>query len=406
MNDILPAEIAKWRFVEETARRVFSLYGFSELRTPVVEKTELFSRGMGQDTDVVEKQMYTFIDKGDSSLTLRPEATASVMRAVIEHGLLGQEPVQKLFSIGPMFRYERPQKGRYRQFHQINCERLGESGPLSDAETLALAYDIAVALGLSDVALEVNSLGCPVCRPAFKKALQDFLEAKKESLCPDCLRRMYTNPLRVLDCKVDACRTSVEGAPENSGYLCEECRTHYDMVLAGLDALHVPYQKNPRLVRGLDYYIRTAFEMTAKGLGSQNAVGGGGRYDGLVAALGGNDVPGVGFAFGMERLLMLIPDIAEEKKGCFITALGENTKKEALKLAAQLRREGIRTELAPEKSFKVQMRLSGKSGYPICLIIGDDEMAGGSVAMKDLNTGVQEQVKQEDLLKKLVDIVG
>jgi len=406
MNDILPAEIAKWRFVEETARRVFSLYGFSELRTPVVEKTELFSRGMGQDTDVVEKQMYTFIDKGDSSLTLRPEATASVMRAVIEHGLLGQEPVQKLFSIGPMFRYERPQKGRYRQFHQINCERLGESGPLSDAETLALAYDIAVALGLSDVALEVNSLGCPVCRPAFKKALQDFLEAKKESLCPDCLRRMYTNPLRVLDCKVDACRTSVEGAPENSGYLCEECRTHYDMVLAGLDALHVPYQKNPRLVRGLDYYIRTAFEMTAKGLGSQNAVGGGGRYDGLVAALGGNDVPGVGFAFGMERLLMLIPDIAEEKKGCFITALGENTKKEALKLAAQLRREGIRTELAPEKSFKVQMRLAGKSGYPICLIIGDDEMAGGSVAMKDLNTGVQEQVKQEDLLKKLVDIVG
>ncbi|HEY9161606.1 MAG TPA: histidine--tRNA ligase [Desulfomonilia bacterium] len=406
MNDILPAEIAKWRFVEETARRVFSLYGFSELRTPVVEKTELFSRGMGQDTDVVEKQMYTFIDKGDSSLTLRPEATASVMRAVIEHGLLGQEPVQKLFSIGPMFRYERPQKGRYRQFHQINCERLGESGPLSDAETLALAYDIAVALGLSDVALEVNSLGCPVCRLAFKKALQDFLEAKKESLCPDCLRRMYMNPLRVLDCKVDACRTSVEGAPENSGYLCEECRTHYDMVLAGLDALHVPYQKNPRLVRGLDYYIRTAFEMTAKGLGSQNAVGGGGRYDGLVAALGGNDVPGVGFAFGMERLLMLIPDIAEEKKGCFITALGENTKKEALRLAAQLRREGIRTELAPEKSFKVQMRLAGKSGYPICLIIGDDEMAGGSVAMKDLNTGVQEQVKQEDLLKKLVDIVG
>jgi histidyl-tRNA synthetase len=405
MNDILPGEIAKWRFVEETARRIFSLYGFSELRTPVVEKTELFSRGMGQDTDVVEKQMYTFLDKGDSSLTLRPEATASVMRAVIEHGLLSQEPVQKLFSIGPMFRYERPQKGRYRQFHQINCERLGEAGPLSDAETLALAYNIAVALGLSDVTLEVNSLGCKACRPAFKKALLDFLEAKKESLCPDCLRRMYTNPLRVLDCKVDACKAAVEGAPENSGYLCEECTTHYDAVLGGLDALTIPYEKNPRLVRGLDYYIRTAFEMTAKGLGSQNAVGGGGRYDGLVAALGGNDAPGVGFAFGMERLLMLLPDMTEGKKGCFIAALGENTKKEALKLASQLRREGIRTELAPEKSFKVQMRQAGKSGYPICLILGDDEMANGTVAMKDMVTGIQEQVKQEDLLKRLADIV-
>ena len=401
MNDILPTEITKWRFVEETARRIFCLYGFSELRTPVVEKTELFSRGMGQDTDVVEKQMYTFLDKSESSMTLRPEATASVLRAVIEHGLLGQEPVQKIFSIGPMFRYERPQKGRYRQFHQINCERLGEAGPLSDAETLGLAYDITLALGLSDVMLEVNSLGCPACRPGFKKALQDFLEARKEDLCPDCLRRMYTNPLRVLDCKVDACKSAVEGAPENSGYLCEECRSHYGTVLTGLDALNIPYEKNPRLVRGLDYYNRTAFEMTAKGLGAQNAVGGGGRYDGLVAALGGSDVPGIGFAFGMERLLMLIPDMAEEKKGCFIVALGENTKIEALRLASKLRQNGIRAELILEKSFKIRMRQAGKSGYPVCLIIGDDEMANGTVAMKDMNTGVQEQVKNEDLINRI-----
>ena len=405
MNDILPTEIAKWRFVEETARRIFSLYGFSELRTPVVEKTELFSRGMGQDTDVVEKQMYTFLDKSESSMTLRPEATASVMRAVIEHGLLGQEPVQKLFSIGPMFRYERPQKGRYRQFHQINCERLGEAGPLSDAETLALAYDIAMALGLTGIVLEVNSLGCPTCRTAFKKALHDFLKARKQDLCPDCLRRMYANPLRVLDCKVDACKTAALGAPENSVYLCEECRAHYDTVLSGLDALHIPYEKNPRLVRGLDYYNRTAFEMTAKGLGSQNAVGGGGRYDGLVAALGGGDVPGIGFAFGMERLLMLIPDMAEGKKGCFIVALGENTKIQALKLTSKLRQNGIRAESILEKSFKNQMRQAGKSGYPVCLIIGDDEMANGTVALKDLGTGVQEQVKNEDLINRINMII-
>jgi histidyl-tRNA synthetase len=401
MNDILPNETAKWRFVEETARRIFGLYGFSELRTPVVERTELFSRGMGQDTDVVEKQMYTFLDKGDSSLTLRPEATASVLRAVIEHGLLGHDPIQKLYSIGAMFRYERPQKGRYRQFHQINCERLGEAGPLSDAETLALAYDIVAALGLNQTVLEVNSLGCNSCRPNFKKALQEFLEAKKDALCPDCLRRMYTNPLRVLDCKVESCKIATIGAPENSGYLCSECASHFEAVLSSLKVLEIPYEKNPRLVRGLDYYNRTAFELTATGLGAQNALGGGGRYDGLLATLGGSDTPGIGFGLGLERLIMLLPDNAYEKMGCFVAALGDSTRNEVFRLAAKLRHQGIRAEAFPEKSFKVQMRMAGKSGYPYCLIIGDDEMAQGSVAVKDMKTGVQEQVKTGDLAGRL-----
>jgi histidyl-tRNA synthetase len=401
MNDILPSQIAKWRFVEDTARRVFKLYGFSEIRTPVVEKTELFSRGMGTHTDVVEKQMYTFPDKNGDFLTLRPEATASVMRAVIENGLTGQEPVQKLFSIGPMFRYERPQKGRYRQFHQINCERLGEAGPFSDAETLSLAYDIASELGLDGVVLEVNSLGCTNCRPAFKKALQEFLEAKKKALCPDCLRRMYTNPLRVLDCKIESCKAAVADAPDNAGYLCEECSRHFDTLLMALDSLNIPYEKNARLVRGLDYYNRTAFEMTAKGLGAQNAVGGGGRYDGLVAALGGNDIPGIGFAFGMERLLMLLPDIIEEKKGCFVAAQSATANLYALEFTKRLRKHGVETTFMPEKSFKAQMKNAGKSGYPFCAIIGDNELAAGTVTLKDLNTGEQLQLNRDAAIIKI-----
>jgi len=401
MNDILPSQIARWRFVEETARRVFKLYGFSEIRTPVVEKTELFSRGMGTDTDVVEKQMYTFPDKSGDFLTLRPEATASVMRAVIEHGLTGQEPIQKLFSIGPMFRYERPQKGRYRQFHQINCERLGEAGPLSDAETLSLAYDIASALGLDGVVLEVNSLGCTKCRPAFKKALQEFLEAKKELLCPDCLRRMYTNPLRVLDCKVENCIAAVANAPDNSGYLCEECRDHFNVLLMALDSLNIPYEKNARLVRGLDYYNRTAFEMTAKGLGAQNAVGGGGRYDGLVAELGGNDIPGIGFAFGMERLLMLLHDMTEEKKGCFVAAQSTTANLYALEFTKMLRKHDVECAFMPEKSFKAQMKNAGKSGYPFCAIIGDNELAAGTVMLKDMNSGEQVELNRDAAINKL-----
>ncbi len=395
MNDILPADIPQWRLVEETARRIFGLYGFSELRSPVLEKTELFLRGMGEDTDVVEKQMYTFADKSGASVSLRPEATASVLRAVIEHGLLGQEPIQKLFSIGPMFRYERPQKGRYRQFHQINCERLGESGPLIDAETLCLAYDIASALGLSGVELEVNSLGCPSCRPAYQQSLRAFMLTRRELLCENCQRRMETNPLRVLDCKADSCRSAAAGAPVIEDYLCPPCRTHYQGVLAALTALEVPFAKNARLVRGLDYYTRTTFEISATGLGSQNAIAGGGRYDRLIADLGGPATPGIGFAFGMERLIMLLEPVTASGKGCFVAAMGDDAKEQALSLLTVLRRSGVRSEAALDKTFKVQMRHAGKSGYPLCAILGGDEIASGTVTLKDLGSGEQTSVARD-----------
>lgn len=392
MNDILPDRTPLWRQVEQTARRVFGLYGFEELRTPVLERTEVFCR-MGADTDVVEKQMYTFEDKSGTSVTLRPEATAAVMRAVIEAGLLGREPIQKLYSIGPMFRYERPQKGRYRQFHQINVERLGEDGPFADAETLAMAYRFACELGLKGVKLEVNSLGCPECRAAYKQALQAIFEGKAGELCEDCGRRRHTNPLRVLDCKVESCKAAVQGVPAIEDYLCADCRQHYAATLEGLDQLGVVYGKNPMLVRGLDYYTRTTFEMTAaSGLGSQNAIAGGGRYDGLVSQLGGPEAPGIGFAFGVERLIMLLEDQFEYKPaGCFVVCQ-EAARALGIQLIGELRLAGIRVEAVPDKGFKAQMKRAGKSGYQFCLILGESELAENRVMLKDLESGEQTSI--------------
>ena len=407
MNDILPKEVRTWRFVEETARKIFGLYGFDELRSPVMEKTELFLRGIGDETDVVEKQMYTFTDKGGESLTLRPEATASVLRAVIEHGLLGEDPVRKVYSIGPMFRYERPQKGRYRQFHQINAERLGEDSPFSDAETLKLAYDLAASLGLKGVAMEVNSLGCEDCRAAFKKALEGFLEGRAGSLCEDCSRRMRKNPLRVLDCKVPSCKEAAAGAPVLEEFLCDDCREHYRQVLSGLAAFGVPYEKNPLLVRGLDYYTRTTFEITAQGLGSQNAIAGGGRYDNLIGTLGGPETPGIGFAFGMERLVMLIGAVTAPEWGCFVVAQGdEDVRRYAMGLLAELRAGGVPAEGAFDKSFKAQMRRAGRSGYPACAIIGGDEVKEGAVTVKDMRTSSQDRVPRADALARVQSMLS
>ena len=407
MNDILPKEVRTWRFVEETARKIFGLYGFEELRSPVMEKTELFLRGIGDETDVVEKQMYTFTDKGGESLTLRPEATASVLRAVIEHGLLGEDPVRKVYSIGPMFRYERPQKGRYRQFHQINAERLGEDSPFSDAETLKLAYDLAASLGLEGVAMEVNSLGCEDCRAAFKKTLEGFLEGRAGSLCEDCSRRMRKNPLRVLDCKVPSCKEAVAGAPVLEEFLCDDCREHYRQVLSGLAAFGVPYEKNPLLVRGLDYYTRTTFEITAQGLGSQNAIAGGGRYDNLIGTLGGPETPGIGFAFGMERLVMLIGAVPAQERGCFVVAQGdEDVRRYAMGLLAELRAGGVPAEGAFDKSFKAQMRRAGRSGYPACAIIGGDEVKEGAVTVKDMRTSSQDRVPRADALARVQSVLS
>jgi len=406
MNDILPEDIPKWHFVEDTVRRIFHLYGFSELRPPVLEKTDLFFRGIGDDTDVVEKQMYTFTDKSGSAVALRPEATASVLRAVIEHGLLGKDPIQKLYSIGPMFRYERPQKGRYRQFHQINVERLGEESASCDAETLSMAYTLATELGLKDVHMEVNSLGCDACRQNFKEKLKKFLHEKEENLCSDCSRRMNTNPLRVLDCKVVSCKQAVENAPAIEDYLCEECKAHYQEVLAALTAFEVPFEKNPRLVRGLDYYTRTTFELTAKGLGSQNAVAGGGRYDNLIQTLGGPDVSGIGFAFGMERLIMLLDEKTKDTGGCFVVAQGDEAVRHyAMALLSTLRAAQIPSETAFGKSFKAQMRRAGKSGYPLCAILGEDEAAKSIVTIKDLRNSSQIQVDRAGAVEKIKAMV-
>ncbi len=404
MNDILPEDAAKWRLVEETTRRIFSLYGFSELRPPIMERTELFLRGIGDDTDVVDKQMYSFTDKSGDSVTLRPEATACVLRSVIEHGLLNKDPIVKLYSIGPMFRYERPQKGRYRQFHQINAERLGEDGPLADAETLAMAYDLASSILGKDVLLmEVNSLGCKQCRPSFKEALQQFLAVRQGNLCSDCTRRMHTNPLRVLDCKVPTCKEAVQGAPHIEDHLCEVCRTHYETVLKGLEALGVKHEKNPGLVRGLDYYTRTTFEITAFGLGSQNAIAGGGRYDDLLSTLDGPNVGGIGFAFGMERMIMLMGEHREPVTGCFVVTQADPlVEQEALGLMAEFRASGIRVENAFGKSFKAQMRRADKAGYPVCVIIGNSELESSTVSLKDMVAGVpQRTINRKDALNEI-----
>lgn len=408
MNDILPEDAPAWRFVEETARRIFSLYGFEELRPPILERTELFLRGMGDETDVVEKQMYTFTDKGGDSVTLRPEATACVLRAVIEHGLLAKDSTVKLYTIGPMFRYERPQKGRYRQFHQINAERLGEDTPLADAETLALAHDLVDSV-LDDptVRLEVNSLGCKACRPLFTRALKDFLASREGVLCEDCRRRMRTNPLRVLDCKVPSCRDAVQGAPFVEDSLCDACLAHHERVLACLDALGIRYAKNPRLVRGLDYYTRTTFEVVSEKLGALSAVAGGGRYDDLLAILGGPAAGGIGFAIGMERLIMLASRRPERPPACFVVAQNNpEVEMAALALMREIRSAGIGADSSLGRSFKAQMRRADRLGCPVCLILGEDEIAKGVVTIRDMARARQEAVPRTDITARVADMLA
>lgn len=408
MNDILPEEAVLWRFVEEEARRIFALYGFEELRPPLLERTELFLRGIGDETDVVEKQMYTFTDKGGDSVTLRPEATACVLRAVIEHGILNKDPVAKLYTIGPMFRYERPQKGRFRQFHQINAERLGEDGPLADAETLAMAYDIVRSvLGGEGLVMEVNSLGCKQCRPAFTEALKAFLAAREDLLCSDCRRRMVSNPLRVLDCKVPTCKEAVMDAPTLDATLCGGCREHHECVKEGLDALGVRYEQNVHLVRGLDYYTRTTFEIVSASLGSNSAVAGGGRYDDLLGLLGGPPVGGIGFAIGMERLVMLAPEgLAKKGEGCFVAAQNTHEARlEALRLMMELRGNGIPADSALGRSFKAQMRRADRGGHPVCVIVGEEELRTGTVSLRDMRTGSQETVLRADLVSRILSVL-
>lgn len=394
-KDIIPGEVETWQFIEQTARSIFQRFGFSEIKVPILEKTKLFTRSIGETTDIVEKEMYTFPDRNGSSLTMRPEGTAPVLRAYIENGLYAVKPVQKLYTIGPMFRHERPQKGRLRQFHQMSVEVLGTDKPWLDADVMAMAWQILRELGLT-ASLEINSLGCKACRPSFNKALLDFLD-QAQGLCDDCLRRRQTNPLRVLDCKSSNCQEQYAQAPSILDFLCDGCRDHFTTVKEGLELLSVPYKVNSFMVRGLDYYTRTTFELVTSDLGAQSAVGAGGRYDGLVKQLGGPDVPGIGFALGVERLALLLDQLGKGGSrphvDLFIAALGSQAQEKAFVLTNILRANGLSVAMdLMDRSLKNQMKQAGKAGARYALILGEQELENGEAVLRNMETHDQENV--------------
>lgn len=395
-KDILPSETGKWRFAEDRVRQVFSAFGFQEIRIPIMEKTDLFRRGIGEATDIVEKEMYTFQDRGDDYLTLRPEATASVIRAYLEHNFYASDPIAKLYTIGPMFRRERPQKGRFRQFHQIDVEVLGYDDPRVDAELILMLIHFLKSVGLTEPQLEINSLGCPNCRPHFREAIVEYLDGKEGQLCPDCRRRMGANPLRIFDCKVETCKSAISDAPVLTEYLCEGCRSHFLTLQESLTLFGVSFVINPRMVRGLDYYTKTAFEVTTTFLGAQNAIVGGGRYDSLVRDLGGPDIPGIGFAIGFERLIAMMP--AEDKAfeinpALFIAALGPEAQRFAYELCNRLRLGGIFTEMDyAGKSLKSQLKRANKLKCRYTLMIGEREIAERQAILRNMMDGTQTSI--------------
>lgn len=397
-QDILPNDIYKWSYMENIIRDLCALYGYGEIRTPIFEETKLFLRGIGDTTDVVTKEMYTFEDRGGRSITLRPENTASAVRAFLEHKLYGDQGVHKLFYIGAMFRYDRPQAGRYREFHQFGVEILGASSPLADVEVIVLAYRLFQKLGLQNLELRINSIGDKNCRNAYKKELISYYESQKDMLCEDCKQRLYKNPLRLLDCKEDNCKILAKNAPVITNYLCEECHNKFEKVKSGLTALHISYVVDPGLVRGLDYYTNTAFEIQYPPLGAQSAICGGGRYDKLVEEMGGPDVPGIGFAVGLERLLLalegqnLIPN-CPQKSSVYIVALGEKAEIEGLKIQGELREKGVMTYMdLQEKSLKGQMKQAGKVQSIYAVIIGENEIEQGKATVKHMQTGEQSEI--------------
>jgi len=386
MKDILPPESGRWQWVEGVAREVFNLYGYREMRLPVLERTELFARSIGADTDIVAKEMYTFTDRHGDSVTMRPEATAQVVRAFLENRLEKGAGVKKYFLIGPMFRYERPQKGRYRQFHQINCEALGSDAPELDAEVILMLWDLLKRLGLGNLRLLVNSLGCPECQVDFKARLKIFL-LNREGWCPDCRRRREVNPLRVLDCKSQNCQDLLKTAPALKDCLCEACSKHYARVLKLLGQFGVDYAEEPRLVRGLDYYTRTAFEVVAAGLGAQDAVAGGGRYNSLTRELGGPDLPGLGFAIGEDRLMEVLPAEAGQdfQHKVFIAALGSKAREFAFNLLREFRNAGMAAEMDfEERSLKAQLSLADRIGATFAVLVGERELAEGVASVRPM----------------------
>jgi histidyl-tRNA synthetase len=403
-RDILPAETPRWQRVERHFREAFGRYGYREIRLPIFEETALFARGLGDATDIVEKEMYTFPDKGGNSLTLRPEGTAGVVRAFLENNLGGDGGAVKLWYAGPMFRYERPQKGRFRQFHQIGAELFGIPGPEADAEVLQMVHATIEALGVPGLTLQINSLGDAACRPAFRQALIEYFRPHAAELCENCRRRLETNPLRVLDCKAEGCRALRAGAPDGLTFLCDPCREHFAAVRALLEAAGVPYLVNPAMVRGLDYYTRTTFELTSTGLGAQDTVAAGGRYDRLVEEFGGPATPGLGFALGVERLLLLLPEDAadEAPRPVFFAALGDAARRAVWPWLAELRRRGVAAEWDYEgRSLKSQLRRADRLRARLVAIVGENEIAAGVVQLRDMTEKTQREVPAADLVETL-----
>jgi histidyl-tRNA synthetase len=402
-KDILPEETPLWQMIEQVCRETFELFNYREIRTPVFESTDLFARGIGASTDIVSKEMYTFADRKGRSLTLRPEATASVVRAGLENNLIAPGSLLKVYYLGPMFRYERPQAGRQRQFHQAGVEAFGSSDPLIDAETVQLSVKLFENLGLQELAVALNSVGCPNCQPVFREALKKYFQGHLADLCADCRKRFEINPLRILDCKEAHCQKYIEKAPAMIDYLDPECQAHFNRVVGWLDALKVKYKINDRLVRGLDYYTRTVFEVTSKQLGAQNAVCGGGRYDGLVEQFGGQSVPAIGFAVGLERLVEILKQsrVAGHESsavGLYIATLGEEARKTGFNLLTQARDLGFCADMDfLNKSLKAQMKAADKMKAEFVYIIGPDEIAKQSAVLKNMKTAEQKELAFTEL---------
>src|SRR5688500_18427031 len=395
VKDILPDEIRRWQTIEAAARRLSGLYGFCEIRVPIFELTELFARSIGASTDIVEKEMYTFADRDGKLLTLRPEGTAGVVRAYIEHNLSASATVQKYFYTGAMFRHERPQAGRLRQFHQFGVESFGSASPLADVEVMSLLWRFLTELQLPGLTLEVNSLGDSADRSAYKVVLVDFLRQRQDRLCENCRRRMETNPLRVLDCKIPECRTATEDAPSILDSLSTNSRAHFDQVQAGLKDLGIPYIINPRLVRGLDYYTLTTFEVTSRHLGAQNAVGAGGRYDGLVETLGGPETPAIGFAVGLERVSLMLPDsvVVPLPTLVAVAAFGAHGSSLGARILNDLRMAGVPADMdSRATSLKTHLRQADRMRASYVVMIGDDEAATGRVLIRNMHTKEQEEI--------------
>ena len=406
-KDILPDTVGDWNYVEGEIRELCRRFGYSEIRTPIFEHTELFQRGIGEGTDVVDKEMYTFTDRGERSITLRPENTASAVRAYLQNKLYAQSNLVKLFYIGSMFRYDRPQAGRMREFHQFGVEALGEANPAVDAEVILLAMNLLEGLGLKDLELSINSVGCPKCRSKYRTMLQDFFRDKLEDLCEDCRSRFERSPLRILDCKKDSDKPYMADAPKITDCLCEECADHFAKLKELLTSAGISFTHDPRLVRGLDYYTKTAFEIKYPPLGAQSAVAGGGRYDGLIEEMGGNPTPAVGFATGLERLLLALEsqNLLPEKNrsvDAYVVALGETAQAEGFKLLNSLRQQGLSAAMDfTGRSMKAQMKQANKLGAKYSVILGEDEIAEGVVMLRSMEDSSQAKVPMNQVAEKI-----